>query len=353
MIIQNIVYGLFGYTDGANIKNIVIMNSSITNSSIAGAIVGVADNSTTILNCSNYANIKSTYCVGGICGAIGLKDKNVRDVLISNCKNYGKIEESMKMLELIGGIGGIAGYAEGKIQSCKNYGIIDILHTNGYNERFGIGGIVGRGESIEITQCSNLNDVTTVGGVAGGIMAYSNQNIGGMSKISQCFNLGTITSNSDNNGYSGGIVSVALNIEIADCYNKGTIKGNWAGGITTWISASSIIKNCCEIGNSIQSNKGSHLIIDNYIDGVILLNNYVTGNLVNAVGFDGNNVSVASTQVQSKDISDFKKTVSDTSSVAYLLNGKKVSGVWSQGSDRGKLINDGYPYLTNNYILEE
>lgn len=112
----------------------------------------------------------------------------------------------------------------------------------------------------------------------------------------------------------------------------------------------SSIKNCYEIGNSIQSNFSSHLIIDNYDSRYVTLsNNYVIGDITKAVGRSGNDVSVTATQVQSKSVDAFTKPVTDTSSVTYLLNGNKSTGSWAQGLIDGKLINEGYPYLVENY----
>lgn len=114
--------------------------------------------------------------------------------------------------------------------------------------------------------------------------------------------------------------------------------------------AGSCINNCYVVSDSIQSNYGSHLIIDNYeYQAVTLSNNYILGDITKAMGTLGTDVTPASSQVQAKILSDFKKKATDTSSVAYLLNGNKSTGAWSQGEIDGKLINDGYPFLINNY----
>lgn len=112
----------------------------------------------------------------------------------------------------------------------------------------------------------------------------------------------------------------------------------------------SCINNCYVASDSIQSNYGSHLIIDNYDSRyVTLANNYVLGDITKAIGEAGTDITVNSSQVQSKALSDFKKKATDTSSVAYLLNGNQSTGIWSQGEIDGKLINDGYPFLIDNY----
>ncbi len=221
--------GLFGYCENAILKNIVLRNSSIFNFYCAAGIVGNAYDCQ-VMNCESYANVKSTFVVGGNVG-IGVQ------VTIENCVNYGKIEESRKTEE--SAFGGIIGYAESaEVLHCKNYGIIIIEHSDGRNQYFAVSGIVGKGAyEITINNCSNEGSISATGSfsVSGilGISVLEKNRIA----ISNCYNTGSISTNSNNNsqGYAGGIVGIGNGVAINNCYNTGNIKGDWAAGIAEWL----------------------------------------------------------------------------------------------------------------------
>jgi hypothetical protein len=73
----------------------------------------------------------------------------------------------------------------------------------------------------------------------------------------------------------------------------------------------------------------------------VTLSYYLSSSAMSGIGTDAGS---GKRDIATKTEALFKSPVTNTSSVAYLLNGSKTSGTWSQDDS----INDGYPYLVNN-----
>ena len=89
---------LFGYINGATIKNVIISSASVSTNGHAGAIANVANGDSRIYNCGiNSGSVKGSNYVGGL---VGLLDGSSR---VINCYSYANIT---------GGnyVGGIVGY---------------------------------------------------------------------------------------------------------------------------------------------------------------------------------------------------------------------------------------------------
>lgn len=226
---------------------LVALNSTIDNCKVSGKIT--ADDSvsyigglvavvtdSTILNCTNEADISAYEYVGGITGA-------VERSTIENCINTGDISGST----FAGGIVGIA--LNLTISSCTNNGAIDNSSTDeviGY----GISGIVGLACTSEISECVNNGVIGSINGnseVVAGIVGH----LGGESNIEFCENHGEIYAGLKRYA-SGGIVGYADStsfftpavggrtgiISIYDCINYANVSNNieevtedYAGGI--------------------------------------------------------------------------------------------------------------------------
>ena len=139
--------GLFGITNGATIKNIIIgSNSIIYGGPATAAIVGYLYNNSHIINACNYANVTSqdsTGMLGGIAGNVYL------NCSIQKCCNYGKISG-------VSYTGGISGNLQTKsiIENCYNKG--DIEGTTN------IGGISGK-----LQEGATLNNGYSLGKIRG------------------------------------------------------------------------------------------------------------------------------------------------------------------------------------------
>lgn len=185
--------GLFGVTDGAEIRNVLLTGGSITGTgNDIGALVGLARN-TTIENVRNSINVTGGNNVGGIVGKVedinGKSATTISDILntgnvdgssnvggivgsiagtnnnhaeINDAENIGRVQgvdkESITTPENdyshnIGGIAGSAQYAD--ISKVEN----NLKVEGGYN----VGGIVGNGANVTIKGAVNNADVTATG----------------------------------------------------------------------------------------------------------------------------------------------------------------------------------------------
>jgi len=316
--------GLFGYTDGASIKNTgIIGNSSITSRTASldaytGGLIGYANNYTVVDNCYNTGNIStasssssSFSCSGGIVGYIGGGSitinncyntgtisapaysggivgytVNTGDVkTISNCNNTGNISASYS-----GGIVGYSGYTT--ISNCNNTGTISALTYSG--------GIVGYvvGSGTTISNCYNTGDISITSSsnsYSGGIIGYV---AGSGTTISNCYNTGdiSITSSSNSATYSfGGIVgSAGSNTTINNCYNKGNISSAPSpsiysfGGIVGSADSNTAINNCYNTGNISSSSNyysysGGIAGLIGLLNGTTIINCYNTGNISSSI----------------------------------------------------------------------
>jgi len=171
----------------------------------AGSIVAYAENAI-IQNCYSECaiyleNTHPTY-VGGIAGACtGIGG-------ISFCGNIGNITavSAGRIIYL----GGIVGYTTTTVSNSYNTGNI-------------------------ISVSDELSDICCRGGIAG----YS------AADIIDCYNTGTISGNCDAQRFSGGIVAVALDNTIKNCYNAGTITDTKGGVIVGKQNNSNVnVSNC-------------------------------------------------------------------------------------------------------------
>lgn len=229
----NKVQGLFGLIDSGKVINLNIgENCNITGGSATAAIVGYAYNNSVISNCSNNANINSTYG-SGIVGCAYV------NTIITNSHNAGRINGTSEHT------GGVAGYVaqDSIIKECYNVGeVTGIKHVGGVvgnvklnsnavncyntgivNGENMVGGITGYlGEKSAINNCYTTGDVEAQYYV-GGICGYTSVN----TLISQCYNEGDIKAigqNESGNSNVGGLVGLTES-NIMNCYNTGAVTG--------------------------------------------------------------------------------------------------------------------------------
>lgn len=181
---------LFAYTEGGEIRNVILKNAKISNrgtntaspgnnqGNYTAGIVGFQKSAGKITNCGNVDghitdNRTSNHVAAGIVGALA------NSSVISGCYNTSYIESN-------NGAGGISGSMSP------------------------ISGIVAT-----IERCYNTGYIYSLAGNVGGISSAIN----GASIIRECFNSGTIESR----GIVGGIHGSGFNVQIENCYNTGDI----------------------------------------------------------------------------------------------------------------------------------
>lgn len=260
--------GLFGLVENATLSNINLVSGFVeikTSSGSIGGICASATGSSIIENCSNNAEINpsATCSCGGIVGSFS-------GTRITNCINTGKITGQSYSGGIVGNFsgtrisncintgeitgqnysGGIAGRCgNGEIEFCENIGAVST--TEGSNTVF-CGGIIGYGYgTLKIENCRNSGEIYAKNNVNianGGIAGYTT---GG--SINSCYNTGTLTGETNNTAFYGGIVGESGSI-ITACYNTGIIypgKGSsFAGGIvgSAFYSSSLSIIACYNTG---------------------------------------------------------------------------------------------------------
>ena len=185
--------GLFGYTDGATIKDLGLSNVTINNSNSArtvGALIGEAIGST-IENCYvsggsiNYSiNVKTSSWVGGLVG-------------------------------------------DSKNSSINNsFSSIDINVSGKSDTTVCTGGLVGASINSSISNSYSLGNITqsTTGPIGGFVGYLINRSI----SINNCYSMGNVKSTSTNNNTIGGFVGKIMG-RITNAYATGKVETAYEG----------------------------------------------------------------------------------------------------------------------------
>lgn len=149
-----------GTTNVGGIAGVNEKSGLIANSSVSGAITGShstggvsGTNSGTILNCTSRMSVNTTASNA----KLSIQDIDWDSIMSS--------EEPSTMTDA----GGIAGYSDGIIQGCENFGTVGYQHI-GYN----VGGIIGR-QCGYVSACVNHGEIfgrKDVGGIVGQMEPY-------------------------------------------------------------------------------------------------------------------------------------------------------------------------------------
>lgn len=155
-----------------------------TQSNVGGIIGVVAGSTCEVLNCINYEEIIATKesgkYIGGICGSMTA----AAQVLFKNCENYGNIQGVV----LVGGITGLLS------------------------------------PTSTVEECRNFGDITCFQQCAGGITGQNTQkNSESTSKVSKCYNSGTISGPKELGGIVGWFCGETKQGTVEKCYSKGAI----------------------------------------------------------------------------------------------------------------------------------
>ena len=192
--------GLFGYSIGLTIRNLVIDHSCSIKSSYSGSpsghihIGGIAGSCSannklcvieTVVNLASVTfdgSIDMNLYLGGITGH--LSSSSDSNVFVKNCVNYGLVAHSGKCPS--SSIGGLVGYLEGAfskiVQNSINYGTIK--HNDTTTSSIVIGGIVGSGVNTQFLNCLSAGKiVSTKSETIGAITGYTSSN----ATISYCY----------------------------------------------------------------------------------------------------------------------------------------------------------------------
>jgi prepilin-type N-terminal cleavage/methylation domain-containing protein len=270
----NLREGLFGYVDGATIKDLGIVDSYIrgkmyvgaiagstltdgattkflrcfnagvvvTASTVeedlapangyAGGIIGFINTSATLNDCKNTGWVLSEGDARYIGGIVGYISKTSQNIAIRRCENSGTVGGCLSEYAYTGGIIG-ALYSSAEVKDCVNSGRV-------YADSNDVGGIIGIAtqgvdttailnmENCGSTDESRVSGIQTVGGVIGSISNLE-------TIITGAYNAGQVTGTGTHviSGV-GGIIGISDSpVNIDSSYNTGAITNaaNYTGGI--------------------------------------------------------------------------------------------------------------------------
>lgn len=242
--------GLFGYTDGATIRNVTLNSGSVTGDQFTGALVGYASNST-IENIINTQDVTGSASVGGIIGyATG-------GSTLSNLVNVGTVQASGNEVGGIVGtlvnsrlqgttynlgaviasdssaVGGLVGRATNSTIGNENGEVIyNQLNVTGGHE---VGGIVGQIDSSTVQNVANYGDISAKGSKAEDYQYHTadKQGTGTSDEVKivkvKVANVGGIVGSSASTKIDGNGVIYS---KILNAYNEGDVNVTQISGAT-------------------------------------------------------------------------------------------------------------------------
>lgn len=245
--------GLFGYVDGATIKNVNISGATVTGGIYTGALVGQIRSNATIENCKvEQSVVTGDARVGGLIGGIYSSSSTSEPTIISDCSventvvNAVTIQNSSSSTPnpsmcggVIGSVGSLAVDSETKYALISNCSLINSnVNANSYD----VGGIVGIASNYDneisnclvngseiISECESIS-FASVGGIVG--------TYGG--KLIDASTLNTSSVSGEN---ASGIVSRIVNFTgpttVSNCQlvDSDVTGISYAGGITANVGA--------------------------------------------------------------------------------------------------------------------
>lgn len=208
--------GLFGYTDGATIQDLIFDNAKVENVSTTNAntyYTGILAGSAYGYSPAHIKGIKTTKN----CTVIGQENTGgiigFAKINLENCENHS----SVKGTKSVGGIAGNSAVIN--IRRSTNYGTVE-------NNKTYIGGIIGYAYGTSIEDCANYGKISSTGLYTGGIAGQTVAN----SSIQNVFSYGDVTNNKNTNLYSGIIIGNVeggtLTAKGIAAYNKEALLNN-------------------------------------------------------------------------------------------------------------------------------
>jgi len=214
--------GLFGFVaGGAIIKNIALINATVTEGEAAGGLVGLNQDT---VRCFDVAP------VGGVGGLVGYNGGTV-----SNCHAMGNITGDLD-------IGGLVGCNEGTVSNC--------YATGSVTGNFAVGGLVG-------TNWGTVSNSYSSGNIAGNRCVGGLVGVNGPEKsVSNSYSTGNVTGNSS----VGGLVGFnGIDGSVTRSYSTGSVTGDEVvGGLVGYGEGEGNVSNSFwDIETSGQSNSAA------------------------------------------------------------------------------------------------
>lgn len=256
----------------------------LTTATVDNATNGVANDATkgnvTFSNAAKAANLN--VALGGVVGGVSALSGDDFAVAVLNSTNYGKVERTSASTNnrgmVCGGIVGVLKGTDSYVESCYNYGTVEIAGTNTRNidasfdllatgnQCITAGGIVGYGlgtaeSPVEVKGCTNEGYCYSGGGYVGGVAGYVRY-----AKLSNCHHKTSDIYGDQSYVRVGGITGAIQASSVVSCTVVAAIKGKSQariGGISGYMDASSSITSSTVSGKLIKedTNSGAGAIV--------------------------------------------------------------------------------------------
>ena len=335
--------GLFGYCNGATIKNLTIKDAEINGNTYVGVISGY-DEDGDVSNCILSGKVNGVENVGGCTGYT----------------YYGFFNGISSSVDIIGGdyTGGIAGYTSSiNISNCFVNSTI-----SGINK---VGGILGlESKYCKISNCGyvgSISGTSNVGGICGYTSGYTNsssskikgsyavayvrgtgENTGGLigyseSTVEDCYFSGRVIGQK----YTGGLIGYRKYGAVKKCYSHGSIIGtSYVGGLCGYIDGSYAIESNVIIASSIKATEGNVGRLYGYN------NSYGNiGSLGTSAENESYNRAIVINQGVAQDVSDGSQNGTGVSATTLKLKATYVAMGWEFTDTWAIQETECYPYF--------
>ena len=267
--------GLFGVTDGASLRRVVLNNAVVEGKSNVGALVGHMKSSTVSSSATYGGSVTSTTAgSANIGGLVGLADASSINSAYNSATVTGKNDDGSVNISNVGGIAGQAANStvSGVINAGNIYGekstggLVGNINNstipadssktvaNSYNKGqvSGIdntGGIAGEATNASFDTVYNTNEASTLSGNLAALNTNSATIKAYYAESQNQSKFGKVTGTGQN---TGGIIGLANNTTIDNTYNAGNVTGTTnTGGLVGQITgASSKITNAYNADNN-------------------------------------------------------------------------------------------------------
>ncbi|HEY9166213.1 MAG TPA: T9SS type A sorting domain-containing protein [Candidatus Kryptonia bacterium] len=328
--------GLFGYTQGATILNLGLINVNVTGGTAVGGLGGEFYGNTVVRNCYVTGNVSGGGLVGGLIGWTETSSSVIHSY------SHASVSASL------GPVGGLVGWNDfSAIDSCYSTAVVSAEPGCGGP----VGGFVGESSSSTITHSHSTASVSAPGTGTSYIGGFVGQSYP-TDTISTCYSNGTVTSNGS---IIGGFSGYNVTSLTTDCYSTTTLvcasSCDWVGGFVGQIQ-NSTDSNCYSTSNATGSvfvGGYSAEIMNSAVVSKCYSVGHVSGSAL-AGGFTGYvNSSTVDSSFWDMDSSGWStsaggegKTDAEMKTGSTFTNALwDFSGTWAINV----AVNSGYPYL--------
>jgi filamentous hemagglutinin family protein len=255
--------GLFGYAGrsdiaGTNIRNVGMVNGSITGGDYVGGLVSDLYNAA-VSNSYSAGSVTGRYTVGGLIGTPGAST-------ISNSYSAASVTSTNG-----GYVGGLIGTIDGAVTVSDSYSTGNVNLNANYIGNYYVGGLAGWNNGGTISNSYSTGNVSISGidgNHVGGLMGANSNGV-----INNSYSTGNVNITNGNCSYVGGLAGFNGQGTISNSYSTGSVSGtaSYVGGL---VGYNDYFDNYAIISNSYST--GNVNVTGNYVGGLVGYNDNST-----------------------------------------------------------------------------